>query len=1294
MRLRDLFSRQVALGVVLFTLVAGATAWGQATASLNGTVTDPTGAVIPGASVALTNQATGASRSTVTADNGGYIFTEVPPGLYTVKVSLPGFKTAVRENIALRVATPTTLDIQLEVGEITETVTVEVAAIPINTVDATIGDTFSERQVKELPLAARNPLDLLTLQPGVVVTGESNSDLLFMGSTSQLDQRDGVVNGIRSNQTNVTLDGVDANDQESQAAFTSVLPVTLDSLQEFRVVTTNANASEGVSGGAQTALVTKSGSNEFHGNLRELHRNTRTAANTFFNKKNEPDPIEKPKLLRNIFGFSVGGPLVKERAFFFWDWEGRRDSSESTELRSIPTETLKRGIFRYESTTGQVIELSPAQFAALDPGCNPPPGVSSAGCGVNPAMLRYMSLFPVGNAPKEGLDLGLNFTGFRFKAPIKTNNNIYTTRFDFNLTRDGRHAAFWRGTLGDIKTDILAAQLPGQPPRGVLLNNSKGFAVGYTAQFTPNITNAFRWGLTRQGIEQTGNKGAFFGVRSYSTPSPFNRAFGRRVPVHTLREDITWVKGSHLFQGGANIRFIRNDRFTEAISFPSFSVNNGFCQDLCRDAWRALLRDGDPNNDPADVTAFVRSFMMLTGSITTVSASFFVDPKKVSFLPLGTTQAREFAENDFEFYFQDSWRVKSNLTLTFGLRYSYFSPVWETRGFQVRPTVDVEEWWDLRQKNMNQGIPSDASPLLEFLPAGKANGKAAWWDPDTNNFAPRFSLAYSPNFNSGFLSKLFGGPGKSSFRAGFGIFHSRVGGSLAVTNDTEGSPGLSNSLINPVAQFGLADAPRFGGTCTTAGCSGLPPLDIFLNIPTATFPATPTTFSDNVGFLVNTNLVTPYSMNFSFSFSREVAKGLAVEAAYVGTLGRKLLTKTDFAQLMGFFKDPKSGETMWGAYNRIIDAMGDIFNPNPISSVAPIPFFENTMPNLAGAFGRTCGRNLTATQVFYCLATLFAPTWSDLLFFLDVSLPLAGFSPWSAALDPEGNGLGGSGIPGRVLFQQQFNSLAGWVNWGSSNFHSLQLSVRKSLGNNIFMVNYVLSKSLDNGSAPENADLFAPLGQFNGQIPNPLAPKAHRSFSDFDLRHNFNANWVVQLPVGRGRSFGSNISGWLDQIIGGWQVMGAWRMRSGPPLSPANGFNFPTNFFLTGPGTFTAPIKSSVTKNDPNGQPNLFEDPEAILKLLTFTRPGDVGTRNVIRSDNFFSVDLGVSKVWKLPWGEGHSLQFRWEAFNLFNNVNFDTNDVSINPEAPSLFGRFFSTAGSFPTEGAREMQFALRYIF
>jgi hypothetical protein len=467
-------------------LMVAAPLWGQSGAAtqLSGKISDPQGAAVPGATLSLLNLGTQNTREGFTDDQGSYLFVQLPPGTYQLKIEMPGFKTMIRERVVLQVNTPRTLDLTLELGEISEVVNVYSERISLNRTDATVGNPFEETQIKQLPLLTRNIVRLLTLQPGV---------------TSSPDQ-EGQVAGGRNDQNNVTLDGADVNDQQTSGAFESVLPIPIDSVQEFRVTTVGTNANQGRSGGGQVSLVTKSGTQEWHGSLYEFHRNTVTAANSFFNNK---AGVEREALIRNQYGFSIGGPIIKDRAFFFFNWEQRLDRSGQTQLRTIPTDAVINGNLVFKDNDGTVWTADKEAMKIVDP----------AGIGVSDAMLAYWSNFPRcginerggGCDPDEGpYDRGLSFTGFRFNAPLQRDDKAYVARFDFNITEDGNHTASWRGTLADNGRDTALSWFPGQGPRSQTLNNSRGFSANYTAVLSSTLTNSFTWGFTRQGFESTG----------------------------------------------------------------------------------------------------------------------------------------------------------------------------------------------------------------------------------------------------------------------------------------------------------------------------------------------------------------------------------------------------------------------------------------------------------------------------------------------------------------------------------------------------------------------------------------------------------------------------------------------------------------------------------------------------------------------------------------------------------------------------------------------------------------------
>src|SRR5207237_1057457 len=314
-----------------------------------------------------------------------YSFFQVPPGAYKITVEKPGFRTYTTE-LRLQIDTPTTLDIKLDVGAVTETVNVEAEASTINTQNASVGNPFTENQIKGLPLQTRNVVALLSLQPGVAPGGQ--------------------VLGAKADQNNVTLDGVDVNDQEGNSGFNAVLPVPLDSVQEFRTTVAGQGADQGRSAGGQVSLVTKGGSNQFHGSLYEFMRNTYTAANSWFNNR---AGVARTPLVRNQYGASLGGRLIRNRAFFFFNWEDRKDRSGSAVTRVVPSETFKQGIVQVALSTGTTAQLNAADIAAVDP----------THAGINNYMLNLFKQYPAGNDPKSAADLGLNFNVLRFNAPQK-----------------------------------------------------------------------------------------------------------------------------------------------------------------------------------------------------------------------------------------------------------------------------------------------------------------------------------------------------------------------------------------------------------------------------------------------------------------------------------------------------------------------------------------------------------------------------------------------------------------------------------------------------------------------------------------------------------------------------------------------------------------------------------------------------------------------------------------------------------------------------------------------------------
>jgi len=633
--------------IVLLALLPAA--WGQATTQISGLVTDASGAVIPNASLDLENTDTGVKRSTTSDSMGAYAFLQVIPGPYKMTVKANGFRTATVSDLRLLVNNPVTSNVKLEVGQISEVVSVTAETEQLNTVDASIGNAIGNKPIVQLPLNARNIVGLLALQPGVVYTKDDDTD-----------SRNGAVNGGKSDQANVTLDGVDVNDQMDRNAFTSVLRMTPDSVQEFRVTTLNANADSGRSSGAQVVLVTKGGTNELHGSLYWYHRNTATTANDFFlNSSLAPDASGKaprPKLIRNIYGASAGGPIIKNRLFLFGNWEGRRDAKDGSAVRTVPSMDMRQGIVHYVRKDGSMATILPAEIAGtLDPR------------GVNAAALKLMQSYPVPNDVTVGD--GMNFVGYRFTAPTPLRWNTYIARADYVLDSSNKHTLFVRGNLQNDNEPGLP-QFPGMPANSVTLRNNKGIATGITSVFRPNLISNFRYGLTRQGMDNTGiANSSIVSLRGMDMPvSTSYRGFTAIIPVHTFAEDMNWIKGSHNLQFGGIVRLNENQRtslansFSDAVANASWLVNSG--SDL-NAPW--------PDMATSQYTYFRYAMTDVMGLVTQGNAkyNYLVDGTVLS---NGQPVKRDFKNKEFELYVMDTWKVSRSLTITAGLRWSLMPP--------------------------------------------------------------------------------------------------------------------------------------------------------------------------------------------------------------------------------------------------------------------------------------------------------------------------------------------------------------------------------------------------------------------------------------------------------------------------------------------------------------------------------------------------------------------------------------------------------------------------------------------
>ncbi len=1200
----------------------------QSVTSLQGRVTDPSGAVIPNATLVITRNSTGAVRSVETNSDGNYRFPQLAPGTYSLRVDAPGFASAVRQGLVLQVATPATLDIPLIVAAAKQQVVVLSSDEPLlNTEDATLGNTLDSQQVSTLPIEGRNVVELLSLQPGVTFLGKD------VGNTAS-DSRSGAVNGSRSDQSNVTLDGIDVNDENSGYAFNSVLRMTQDSVAEFRVTTSNPVADGGRGSGAQVALVTKGGSNKLHGSVYEYNRNVAFVANDYFNKQTQLAsglPNKPDKYIRNVFGVSVGGPILKNRLFYFLNYEGDRRIESSFPERTVPTESMRQGTLQYRTSAGDVYALTPDIIRSMDP----------LGIGVSAPMLALLQSYPAPNDTATGD--GLNTAGYRFSQPVRSSYNTYIARFDWNLKAN--QTVFWRGNL--INDDSPGvSQFPGQPISTRALANNKGFAVGHTWVITPQLVNNFRWGITRQGGSNAGiSSKTQVSLSEISAPESFSRGNSFHIPVNNLVDDLAWTKGNHNFSFGVNVRMIDDARSSTQNSFPGADINIGWMQPSGFAGTGAPL---DPPNYgyPAVADSFNGNYdngmMDLVGLVSEVDAVYNYDKTGKS-IPLGEPLIRDYKWNEYDFYGQDSWTITNNLTVTLGLHYSLLQPPTESHGNQVATCVEqngsctpysLGQYYDASLAEGLSGGSASNVPTLSFDLNGRSNHRPDFWNMEKKDFAPRVAFAWAPTF---------GGAGKTSIRGGYSLVFDHFGSGIVNSFDTAGSFGLSSNVQNPAGNQTVSTAPRFVDVNTIPE-SLLPPA------PPGGFPATPDTGAFAISWGLDSGLKTPYEHLMDLSIQRQITPSSTLQISYVGRIGRRLLEQEDVAMPLDLHA--AGTDYFHAAANLSMQAQAGV----PVTAVANDPYWDTLFGPLAGnnqiCAGPDAPSNPTATQNVYCLIQQNLGNETNALFVLDL---------------PD-NGTGAGVLyPAYRFYHDQYSALYAWRSIGASNYNAFQATFRQHLAAGLEAdINYTYSKSIDWTSQAER--LGTSGGNNGAQIINSWKPDQLRGVSDFDMTHQLNANWIWDLPVGRGHHWMNSANRLADAILGGWQLTGILRLTSGLPYAVDDGSRWPTNWDIEGWATLAHKAPPSALKRGRGQQ--MFADPVAVYNSFRMAYPGESGTRNPLRGDGFYDWDSGLNKTFTLP--RETRLQIRWETFNITNSVRFDPQSVSSRLDEAASFGNAF----------------------
>jgi len=1229
----------------------------QDVSSITGIVTDSTGAVVPGVKVMLINPATGITLTTVTNEVGSYTIMHVEPGPgYRMTFSREGFKPTVITDVYLNVNATRTQNAQLVVGGTSATVEVSAAAetITLNTTDATIGNNYEVQMVNELPIQVRDtPFALFSMQPG---------------ATS-----DGAITGARTDQNNVTLDGLDVNDMATGEFGAVVGNAPVDSVQELRAVTSNPLASEGQGGGGQFTMVTKSGTNNFHGALFEYHRNTVTEANNWFANN---IGVPRAPLIRNQFGGNVGGPIMKNKAFFFFEYNGRRDNQGVQVTNTVPMDSFREGNISYikktdstgatclgssrkDTTPDCIGTIESAQVAALDP----------QGIGFNPALMDFMNMrYPHVNDVTGGD--GINTGGFFFNAPVRRTQNDYVARVDYNLNNSMKlwaRASVLSSRTGDDVNFDAPIQFPGDPVTHLINDASWSYVVGHNWMIGTNRSNAFYYGVTRSRLNfpaaynPTGTTQwtSFGGDGSGSAilTSPYASAVNAQVrnnPIPVVRDDFNWIKGKHSLQFGALFKFIKTyeDNYLN-YDQPTLGLGGNM------NALNSSLRPKDIRTAGTIASrTYDSAFALALGRLGQITSTYEYTNAEQP-VPQGTGSIRQYRYYELEGYFGDSWKVTPSLILTYGLRYSWYSVPYEVNGKESIQNFSFDDYFNARLQQSAAGQSGNtAVPFISYTLGGKANHAPDYYGSNLKNFAPRVAFAYNPEFAR-----------RTVISGGFGVvFDHTVVNAVqyqqnqysylfqATANLPFGTPG------DPAAS--LRNDPRF----TSITSIPTPPA-----APVITHPFEPYVDSTGVPFglangqafneTIDPHLRNPYSLVMDFGIQHEFPRNYILKVNYAGRLGRRLLAQADANQLIDF-PDKASGQMMSTAFGNITQ---EVRRGADTTNLPPEPWFENQVtPGLGQYFGYPNNTSLLADSGVLPLQPLVSN---------------GDFADFTQALSALGV------IDSNVGMGSQFSENTFYTNKGFSNYQGLLATLHKNLSEGLqFDLNYTYSHSIDNVSLVANTAAIAGYGF----ICDVVRPTECVGNSDFDQKHIITGNALYNLPFGRGRTYGATMPFWANEILGGWDISALPSWHSGVAFSTVSSA-FVAGYANNAPGILVGSWSnvSPHAHKTANGSVNLFADQNKAIASFTGPVGFRIGSRNNLRGPNYVSFDLGVAKAFPI-YGDAVKLKFRCDAFNAFNHASFNLPTASASDiTGGSNFGLITSTANN-----ARVLQGALRLEF
>ena len=1269
MRKRYLF-----VATALMVAVCSMSLFGQALRGrVDGTVKDQQGQVVPNASVTLRNTGTGETLKATTTDEGTFAASELKPGVYSITTEVQGFKRSLITGITVQVATVTSVVVELEVGTVSEEVTISAddAQVVINTSSSEVGEVVDRQKILELPLDGRNPFELTALQAGVQTKSGADGEVNSFS-----------INGNRTVANNLTVDGVNASDNflKTPANITlGVIPVSVESIAEFRVTTSLPSAEFG-RGSAQINAVTASGTNSFRGSIFEFHRNTAFNANNFFNNSTvleNGEGVPREPLIRNQFGGRLGGPIKKDRTFFFVSYEGKRESRGLSRNRLVYTQQALSGVFRYikglpttPANAAAATVTAPAGTATSQSGtCAATSGTVIANGAIcvqnvlgipntarfnqpiDPTVRAYMSPMPLPNNFQIGD--GLNTGGFRFNSKILAPSDQVSTRIDHRF--NSNHSFEVAFNYGDINFngDYINEGEPAFPTSTFRTRNTigRGLSATFRSVISPTIINEARFGaqISTLTFANTADFARGYRIELANVFSPEDDFIGsnRNLRVLQFTDNLTILRGNHTYKMGIEVRnpWVRRYTFDGVIPIVDFSTENstGFSQN---NHFR-----GSTATDYLNARILANT---LTGALGSVVQTFNAKSRTSGVVP-GAPETRGYTNWETNLYLQDSWRVNSGLSLNLGLRYELNTAVRGLNGLGLLPVGGSAALYGISgDGNLFQpGVLTGTNPVLDFADEG------GFWKTDKNNFAPVVGFAWDPF-----------GTGKASIRGGYRI--SYFSGSFNTVDGTlDDNEGLLITTTRGINTGYLRDG--IGVTPTPT-----------VNIPAAQSIQLNSTVDIRA---FDENLKTPYLHDFNFGIQYEILKGTSLEVRYVGNRGKKLYRGFDVNEVNIFARDPRTGQTLLDAFkiaqNNLIACRA-----NPTVCTADSFRYNAAIPGSV--------QNPLMDVLFFGRATEF--TNANYITRLDQNRA-GDFADYVSRVRLIG------GVRGAPFFdavnrgELPINFIRAnpavrgaqfFTNGSKSSYDSLQVELTRRITAGLrFQASYTFAKGL--------SDFIGSTGDTNSFL---TLRDTDREYAQFNATHQFLANALYRLPFGRGRQFLRSQRGIIGTLVSGWQVGGIVKYATGDPLS-----------LISGRGTYNRDDRSASNTVDvvgdlnrqqlaellgvrstPNGvfyiDPNLAPGSTNTPGSIIFQnpQPGTIGKLGLssIFGPTFFNFDLNVLKRTRIT--ETMNVEFRGEIFNVLNTVNFDNPNTDINS---SNFGRITGIVGR-----PRLMQFALRLNF